>query len=311
MAASILLRMSSLKQPCTWKISSRRLTWLVSRFENAERVMLSILIRKIPRKTLSRHQLIASSFCPRARHRDADIGHSQHDRRGRPAEGEGKGIEHSPLEPAALNIEKCIEVHHRFRVLSSPLISGVLHRGTCLDRVIVIQLHHKIGLTQRCVWRFCSHPYHALLIVMADSKLPTLHTFDHAHMKLGCSTFATDLRSVRLNASKSKRSLSAEAITVEAVRRLNEYKREIRFFRAVHNGSEGLVTGIRSVVQQMILNYYLRPEIDGERDEQWLELSAELDINLNCYTASVNAAEADWLELSSRQAERDCSSKAF
>ena len=95
------------------------------------------------------------------------------------------------------------------------------------------------------------------------------------------------------------------------MRRLNEYKREIHFFRAVYNGSEELISGIRSVVQQMILNYYLRPEVDGERDEQWLELSAELDGYLNCFQATANAAEVEWLELSSRQAERDNSSDAF
>ncbi|ETN44762.1 uncharacterized protein HMPREF1541_10432 [Cyphellophora europaea CBS 101466] len=146
---------------------------------------------------------------------------------------------------------------------------------------------------------------------MANADLPKLHTFDRAHMKMGCRTFATDLRSVRSNASQSKRSLSTEAITVDIVRRLNEYKREIHFFRAVYNGSEELISGIRSVVQQMILNYYLRPEVDGERDEQWLELSAELDGYLNCFQATANAAEVEWLELSSRQAERDNSSDAF
>jgi hypothetical protein len=159
----------------------------------------------------------------------------------------------------------------------------------------------------------CRSPHHFLLTeaTMVISQLPKLHTFDRAHINMGCNTFATDLHSVRLTAPNSKRSLSAEAKTIEAVRRLSEYKREIQFFRVVHNGAESLAFGVRSVVQQMILNYYLRPELDGDRDEQWLKLSTELDGYLQCYTASISLAEADWLELSSRQAARDRSSNAF
>lgn len=177
--------------------------------------------------------------------------------------------------------------------------------------MVDVNLLHKTEVPKVYVWRCCSLTLEASQAVMADAKLPKLQSFDHAHMKMGCRTFATELRSVTFNASQSKKSLSAEASTIDVVRRLNEYKREVHFFRTAHNGSEGLVSGIRSVVQQMILNYFLRPEIDGERDEQWLELSAELDNHLNCFQASVNAAEAEWLELSSRQAERDRSSEAF
>lgn len=145
----------------------------------------------------------------------------------------------------------------------------------------------------------------------ADSGLPKLYSFDHAHTNIGSNTFATDLRSDSLKRSKYNRGRNVEENVLEMAQQLCGYKREIQFFRTVYSGSETLLSGVRSVVQQMILNYYLRPETNGERDEQWLELSAELEGCMACYSTTVTSAEADWLELSSRQAEIDRSSKAF
>ena len=145
----------------------------------------------------------------------------------------------------------------------------------------------------------------------ANSGLPKLYSFDYAHTDMGSNTFATDLRLDNLKRYKYATGRNVEANMLEMVQRLCGYKREIRFFRTVYNGSEALITEVRSVVQQMILNYYLRPESDGERDEQWLELSTELESCINCYSTTVSSAEAQWFELSSRQAERDRSSKAF
>lgn len=145
----------------------------------------------------------------------------------------------------------------------------------------------------------------------ADRQLPKLYPFDDDHISMGSNTFATDLRMDSLQRSKHSKGRNAEENLLEMVQRLCEYRREIQFFRTVYGGSEALVLGVRSVIQQMILNYYLRPEMDGERDEQWVELSAELERCMTCYAISVSSAEAEWLELSSRQAEIDRSSKRF
>lgn len=144
-----------------------------------------------------------------------------------------------------------------------------------------------------------------------DPRLPKLYPFDDDHISMGSNTFATDLRMDSLKRSKYGKGLNAEDNLLEMVQRLCGYRREIQFFRTVYGGSEALVLGVRSVVQQMILNYYLRPEVDGDRDEQWLELSTELEGYMTRYAASVSSAEAEWLELSSRQAEIDRSSKRF
>lgn len=144
-----------------------------------------------------------------------------------------------------------------------------------------------------------------------DQGPPKLYPFDDDHIAMGSNTFATDLRMDSLMRSKHSKSRSAGDNLLEMVQRLCGYRREIQFFRTVYAGSEALVLGVRSVVQQMILNYYLRPEVDGDRDEQWLELSAELERCMASYAISVSSAEDEWLELSSRQAEIDRSSKPF
>lgn len=73
MVASALLRGSSLKQPCTWNISSSRLTCCSSRAENIGRVTLSTLTRKVPRNACSRQRLIASSSSPKGPRSRLDI----------------------------------------------------------------------------------------------------------------------------------------------------------------------------------------------------------------------------------------------
>lgn len=83
-------------------------------------------------------------------------------------------------------------------------------------------------------------------------------------------------------------------------RTLGGYRREIQFFRTVYSATDALVLGVKSVLQQMILNYYLRPELDGEHDEQWLALSDELDRLLQDHLRTLTGAEKNWLELSAQ-----------
>nr|KAK5435728.1 hypothetical protein LTR18_009730 [Exophiala xenobiotica] len=125
---------------------------------------------------------------------------------------------------------------------------------------------------------------------------------------MGSDTFALGMRAEGLNKSKALMRLNHEERILDMARTLGGYRREIQFFRTVHSATDALLLGVRAVIQQMILNFYLRPELDGQRDEQWLALSEELDRLLQGHVSKVGGAEKEWLELSARNMIADHSS---
>lgn len=141
--------------------------------------------------------------------------------------------------------------------------------------------------------------------VAAKSELPRLWGFDHAHEAIGSDTFALGVQIQRLKLAKVSRGIDHEQQMLDMARTLSGYRRELQFFRTTYASIDLLVSGVRSVIQQMILNYYLRPEVDGERDDQWLGLSEELDGLLKAHANTSALAEQDWMKLSEQNMRID------
>ncbi|KAK5309169.1 hypothetical protein LTR70_010552, partial [Exophiala xenobiotica] len=62
---------------------------------------------------------------------------------------------------------------------------------------------------------------------------------------------------------------------------------------------------IRSVVQDLTLNYYVRPNDAGDADRTWLQLADELDLVLLNFAHVVELAAQDWMALEQQQQVRD------
>lgn len=82
---------------------------------------------------------------------------------------------------------------------------------------------------------------------------------------------------------------------LEIIHENADLKRELVFLRTVRQAFEENISSLHSITQQMILNYYIRPEASGEGDLAWLDLAEELG---NCtlrYADEVTRTEREWL----------------
>lgn len=68
---------------------------------------------------------------------------------------------------------------------------------------------------------------------------------------------------------------------------------------------DDLQDGVRAVVQDLTLNYYVRPNKVGDPDRAWLQLADDLNFLLQRYADVVDAAAQDWVELEQWQHSRD------
>lgn len=87
---------------------------------------------------------------------------------------------------------------------------------------------------------------------------------------------------------------------IELIDHNSDLRQELRFLRTVYASTDALMASIYSVVQQMILNHYVRPDERGVGDVAWLDLSDELSGATQRYATSHLQAEDDW-----RQVQRD------
>lgn len=141
-------------------------------------------------------------------------------------------------------------------------------------------------------------------MIVADDLPPVRH-FDRRIQDARGSTFALHLQPAFVQAQKQQPRPSCEQRLVEVVRETAAYKRELRFFRTAYHAMETAREAVASVAQQLTLNYYIRPDLAGHGDSDWLRLGNELDVVLRGYVDAVNAAAQEWCVLESRQADRD------
>ncbi|KAK5069415.1 hypothetical protein LTR51_008665 [Lithohypha guttulata] len=92
---------------------------------------------------------------------------------------------------------------------------------------------------------------------------------------------------------------------VEIIREKGSLTRELGFFRAVYQAMEAMQDALRAIVQDLTLNYYIRPNERGETDMAWLQVTDELSIALQRLATVTNGAVQDWMELEWRQQEHD------
>jgi len=130
---------------------------------------------------------------------------------------------------------------------------------------------------------------------------PSLQYFDEQIDRMRGSTFALDLRRCTLQTQQISPRPTYEQRLVEMLKQNSSYKRELRFFRAVYQAMEKTRECITSIIQDLILNYYIRPSNTGQADSQWLQLADELDNALQRYTSVVNEAAKDWVHLEQYQ----------
>jgi hypothetical protein len=136
-------------------------------------------------------------------------------------------------------------------------------------------------------------------------RIPSIHLFDKRLREVGASTFALELQSEALQASKRSHRPTYEQRVVELVHDRAAYRRELQFFRLTYTACDDLTLQVHSVSQQLLLNYYLRPGKKGDRDEEWLRLAEELAECLRRYGEIVGRAEYDWVRLAEQQSLRD------
>lgn len=141
----------------------------------------------------------------------------------------------------------------------------------------------------------------------AADRIPSLHHFDTRLKEVGASTFALELQFDALQASKRSPRPTYEQRVIELVHDHAAYRRELSFFRLTYTACDDLALKVHSVFQQLLLNYYLRPEKKGDRDEEWLRLAEDLEDSLRRYGETVGRAEYDWVRLAEQQSVRDCS----
>ncbi|KAJ9653605.1 hypothetical protein H2198_007229 [Neophaeococcomyces mojaviensis] len=138
--------------------------------------------------------------------------------------------------------------------------------------------------------------------ILADRNViahqpPSVRSFDEKIESIGGTTFALELQPRTLQAQKRLPRPTYEQRLVELVRETAFYKRELRYFRTVFQAVEDMQDGVQSVMQQLILNYYLVPNAAEPAKNQFLQLADELDSLLQRYTSVVNDATQDWIDL--------------
>ncbi|KAK5069358.1 hypothetical protein LTR51_008608 [Lithohypha guttulata] len=140
--------------------------------------------------------------------------------------------------------------------------------------------------------------------VLSDQP-PSLQPFDLQMRQMNAPTFALGFQPGAVTRQKGLPRPTYEQRLVEIVREKAALMREVRFFRTVYQATEDMQDRIRSVVQDLILNYYVRPKEVGEADGAWLELADELDFVLFDFAHVVELAAQDWMELEQQQQVRD------
>lgn len=110
-------------------------------------------------------------------------------------------------------------------------------------------------------------------------------------------TFALGLQPGAIAGQKGVPRPPYEQRLVEIIRDKASLTREVRFFRTVYQAMEEMQDHIRSVVQDLTLNYYVRPNEAGDADRAWLQWADELDLGsfCNCAQWSLSTmAEEEW-----------------
>ena len=115
--------------------------------------------------------------------------------------------------------------------------------------------------------------------------------------RINSSTFALSLQPEVVAWHKRLPRPTYEQRLIEILREKASLTREVRFFRTVYQATEAMQYEIRAAVQDATLNYYLRPQADGEADGAWLGLAEQLDAVLLKFSDAVQIAGDEWIEL--------------
>lgn len=135
--------------------------------------------------------------------------------------------------------------------------------------------------------------------------LPPLEFFDHQIDDVRGCTFALNLRPQYVQAQKMWSRPNCEQRLVELVRENSSHKRELCFFRTVYQAMDRARDRVAAIAQQLTLNYYIRPDLAGQGEDEWLRLADELESILRRYAGVIDAAAQQWVDLESRQSTRD------
>lgn len=73
----------------------------------------------------------------------------------------------------------------------------------------------------------------------------------------------------------------------------------------MYQATERARHGIAAVAQQLTLNYYIRPDLVGQGEGEWLRLGDELETILRSHAGVVEAAAQEWVDLEHQQSIRD------
>lgn len=135
--------------------------------------------------------------------------------------------------------------------------------------------------------------------------IPLMMSFDNKLQTLGTITFASELQPSNLQATKKLCQPSSEQRMIELIHDNAGYRRELQFFRRSFSACESLSRRVHSVSQELILNFYLLPRDDGERESEWVRLADGLEDALGQYKQEIQRAEDDWIRLAQKQSKRD------
>ncbi|KAK5073270.1 hypothetical protein LTR51_005912 [Lithohypha guttulata] len=131
--------------------------------------------------------------------------------------------------------------------------------------------------------------------ILSDQP-PLLQPFDLHMQQMGAPTFALGLQPWVIARQKDLPRPAYEQRLLEMVRDKASLTREVRFFRTVYHATEEMQDHLRLVVQDLILNYYVRPKEVGAADRAWLQLADELDSVLQDFVHVVELAAQNWME---------------
>lgn len=134
---------------------------------------------------------------------------------------------------------------------------------------------------------------------------PPLESFDRQIEGAHGHTFALSLQPHHVQAQKMRSRPNCEQRLVELVKENSSYRRELCFFRTVYQAMDRARDGVAAIAQQLTLNYYIRPDLVGQGDAEWLRLADELGRVLQRYGEVVNAAAQEWVDLENHQTTRD------
>ncbi|KAK6365582.1 hypothetical protein LTR64_008758 [Lithohypha guttulata] len=81
---------------------------------------------------------------------------------------------------------------------------------------------------------------------------------------------------------------------LELLEEVSDLKREVMFYRAIQDSTEDIIQGLHGVTQEMILNYYIRPNGQGEGDTAWLECAEKVSASTMRHAQRIKQAEVEW-----------------